>query len=145
MSDVKAQLELVRMHWENISTNVERSHDLYHEDAVLEFPQSGERFEGRAIFLDWRLRYPAEVAYRVRRVTARDGLVVVVCSVSYNGGPWVMGVQLLEFRGDRVARERIYVTEPWEAPEWRAPWRSETPADPPEAGGMDAFERAGEE
>ena len=145
MSDVKARLELVRMHWENISTNVERSHDLYHEDAVLEFPQSGERFERRATFLEWRLRYPAEVAYRVRRVTARDGLVVVECSVSYNGGPWVMGVQLLEFRGDRVARERIYVTEPWEAPEWRAPWRSETPADPPEAGGMDAFERAGEE
>jgi hypothetical protein len=145
MSDVKAQLELVRMHWENISTNVERSHDLYHEDAVLEFPQSGERFEGRAIFLDWRLRYPAEVAYRVRRVTVRDGLVVVECSVSYNGGPWVMGVQLLEFRGDRVARERIYVTEPWEAPEWRAPWRSEAPADPPEAGGIDAFERAGKE
>jgi hypothetical protein len=52
--------------------------------------------------------------------------------VSYNGGPWLFGVQLLEFRGDKVARERIYGGEGWEAPEWRAPWRSNTPADPPE-------------
>jgi hypothetical protein len=29
-----------------------------------------------------------------------------------------------EFRGDRIAHERIYVTEPWAAPDWRAPWRS---------------------
>jgi hypothetical protein len=27
-------------------------------------------------------------------------------------------------RGDNVARETIYVTEPWEAPEWRRPWRA---------------------
>jgi hypothetical protein len=32
---------------------------------------------------------------------------------------------ILEFRGDKVARETIYVTEPWDAPEWRAPWRAE--------------------
>ena len=44
----------------------------------------------------------------------------------------MQGLQLLEFRGDRVARERIYVMETWEAPEWRAPWRAATPADQPE-------------
>lgn len=53
-------------------------------------------------------------------------------AISYDGGPWQFGVQLLEFRDDKVARERIYVMEGWEAPEWRAPWRSDTPADPPE-------------
>jgi hypothetical protein len=72
------------------------------------------------------------VRYRVRRITARDDLVVVEVSVSYDGRPEMYGVQLLEFRGDRVARERIYVMDGWEAPEWRAPWRAETPADPPE-------------
>jgi len=44
---------------------------------------------------------------------------------------WMYGVQLLEFRGDKVARERIYVMEGWEAPAWRAQWRSAAPADPP--------------
>ena len=138
-------LERLQQHWEYLGVDADRAHEMYHEDAVLEFPQSGERFEGVANFLEWRRQYPADVQYRVRRVSAREGLVVVECSVSYNGGPWVLGVQVLEFRGDRVARERIYVTEGWEAAEWRAPWRSQTPADPPEAGGLDAFDRAGEE
>ena len=68
----------------------------------------------------------------MRRITTRDDLAVVELSISYNGGPSQYAVQLLEFRGDKIARERIYVTEGWEAPEWRAPWRSDTPADPPE-------------
>lgn len=53
-------------------------------------------------------------------------------SVSYEGGSEMYGVQLLEFRDDKVAHERIYVMDGWEAPEWRAPWRAEDPADPPE-------------
>ena len=52
-------------------------------------------------------------------------------AAAYDGGPWRYGVQLLDFRGDKVARERIYVMEGWEAPEWRAPWRANAPADPP--------------
>jgi hypothetical protein len=98
---------------------------------VLEFPQSGERFEGVTTFTEWRRQYPAEVQYRIRRITAREDVAVVELSISYNGGPWQYGVQLLEFRDDKVARERIYVMEGWEAPDWRARWRSKTPADPP--------------
>jgi hypothetical protein len=131
MADQAQVLERVRDHWEHIA-DPDRAHELYHPDAVLEFPQSGERFEGMARFKEWRSRYPAEVAYRIRRMTVRDDLAVVECSISYDGGPWMQGVQLLDFEGDRVIRERIYVMEPWEAPEWRAPWRSDTPADPPD-------------
>ena len=40
-------------------------HDLYHDDAILEFPQSGERFEGLANFREWRDQYPAEVTARL--------------------------------------------------------------------------------
>jgi hypothetical protein len=132
MPDRSARLEVVRRYWEYAGADVDRADEIYHDDAVLEFPQSGERFEGVAGFTEWRRQYPAEVRYRVRRITARDDLVVVEVSVSYDGRPEMYGVQLLEFRGDRVARERIYVMDSWEAPEWRAPWRAETPADPPE-------------
>ena len=46
-------------------------------------------------------------------------------------------VSLMEFRGDQVAHERIYIMEGWDAAEWRAPWRAEQPADapPPPVGG----------
>jgi SnoaL-like protein len=132
MADQSVVLDKVRRYFEYAGADVDRAHEIYHDDAVLEFPQSGERFEGVANFTEWRRRYPAEVRFRVRRITAREDLAVVEVDVSYNGGPWYYGVQLLEFRGDKVARERIYGGEAWEAPEWRAPWRSDTPADPPE-------------
>jgi SnoaL-like domain len=112
--------------------DTDRAHEIYHDDAVLEFPQSGERFEGVANFREWRRRYPADLRFRIRRITARDDLAVVVCSIRYNGGPWQYGVQLLEFRDDTVAHERIHVMDGWPAPEWQAPWRADTPADPPE-------------
>jgi hypothetical protein len=131
LADQSARLEVVRRYWEYPGADVDRAGEIYHDDAVLEFPQSGERFEGAAGFTEWRSRYPVEVGFRVRRTTLRDDLAVVEVSASYDGGPEMLGVQLLEFRGDKVARERIYVMEGWEAPEWRAPWRAETPADPP--------------
>ena len=44
------------------------AHDVYQQDAVLEFPQSGERFEGVPNFKEWRRRYPADVDLVIRRV-----------------------------------------------------------------------------
>jgi ketosteroid isomerase-like protein len=131
MTDRSILLEQVQRHWQaQREMDLDGAHAIYHDDAVLEFPQSGERFEGVANFKEWRSQYPADVSYRIRRMTTGEDSAAVEVSVSYNGGPWQYGVQLLEFRGDRVARERIYVTEAWDAPEWRAPWRSTTPADP---------------
>ena len=131
MTDTSAMLEQVRQHWEYLAKDIDRSHAMYHEDAVLEFPQSGERFEGLATFKEWRAQYPATLRFRIRRMMAREDLVVVECSISYDDGPWQFGVQLLDVRDDKVIRERIYVMEGWDAPEWRAPWRADTPADPP--------------
>ena len=132
MVDQSVLLDKVQRYFEYAGADVDRAHEIYHDDAILEFPQSGERFEGVNSFTEWRGQYPAEVRYQIRRITARDDLVVVELSVAYDGGTSMFGVQLLEFREDKVARERIYVMEGWEAPEWRAQWRSKTPADAPD-------------
>jgi hypothetical protein len=42
--DQDAALAALRHHLDATDTDV--AHEIYHEDAVLEFPQSGERFEG---------------------------------------------------------------------------------------------------
>jgi ketosteroid isomerase-like protein len=134
MADESTVLEVVRRYFEYVGADVDRAEEIYDDDAVLEFPQSGERFEGRATFTEWRRQYPADmdkVRFELRRVTVRQDLAVVELRATYDGESWLQGVQLLEFRGDKVARERIYVAEAWDAPEWRAPWRSATPADPP--------------
>ena len=135
MADESTVLKTVSRYFEFVGADIEHAEEIYHDDAVLEFPQSGERFEGVATFTEWRRQYPADpaqVRFRIRRITARVDLAVVELSASYDGTTWMQGVQLLEFRGNKVARERIYVMDAWEAPEWRAPWRADTPADPPE-------------
>jgi hypothetical protein len=100
------------------------SHAMYHDDAVLEFPQSGERFVGVENLREWRSDYPASTKVEFREIRGRDDLWVAEISISYDEGAWNFGISILEFRGDKIARESIYVAEGWEAPEWRAQWRS---------------------
>jgi hypothetical protein len=129
--DEENLLRALRRHWEYEGKDYDISHEIYHDDAVLEFPQSGERFEGLENFKTWRKQYPAALKFHTRRITHRDDLVVAENLISYDGKPWMFSVNLLEFREDKVAHERIYIMDGWEAAEWRAPWRAEALADPP--------------
>ena len=131
MLDEKNLLLALRRHWEYEGKDYDISHEIYHDDAVLEFPQSGERFEGVESFKTWRKQYPANLKFHTRRITHREDLVVVENLISYDRKPWMYTVNLMEFRGNKVAHERIYIMDGWEAAEGRAPWRAETPADPP--------------
>lgn len=131
MLDDAALTEALEQHWAYSGVDEDRAHEIYHQDAVLEFPQSGERFEGVENFLPWRRSYPAKVAFHTRRITHRDDLVVVENLISYDGSPWKFTVNLLEFRGDRVARERAYIMDGWEPSELRSSWRSTVTADEP--------------
>jgi hypothetical protein len=112
----------------DISHDGDARHELYHEDAVLEFPQSGERFEGQANFREWRDQYPQGVEFRVIRIVGHGPMWVAEVAVTYEDGTSYLGVSVLEFDGRKVRRERIYAGEPWEAPEWRARWRAASEA-----------------
>jgi hypothetical protein len=124
-------LRALRRHWEFEGKDYDISHEIYHDDAVLEFPQSGERFEGLPNFKTWRSQYPAKLKFHTRRITHSGNLVVVENLISYNSAPWMQAVNLLQFRGPKVAHERIYIMDTWDAPDWRAPWRADQSADPP--------------
>jgi ketosteroid isomerase-like protein len=103
------------------------AHDIYADDAVLEMPQSGERFEGVPSFKAWRKDYPAAVDLEIRRVRGGGDVWTAEVAIRYDGGPWNYGVTILEFRGEKVARETIYYAEAFPAPEWRAAWRAAPP------------------
>jgi hypothetical protein len=80
-------------------------HGIYHEDAILEFPQSGQRLVGsRAI----REAFPAEAVITVNRIRHGGNLLVVEARATYNGGPPVSSVAILELRDGQVAHETIY-------------------------------------
>jgi hypothetical protein len=98
---------------------------IYRPDAVLEFPQSGERFDGVANFLPWRTAYPAtSVEIVPRRVRGRDGVWAAELGIRYDDGPWDFGIDILEFAGTSVTRETVYWAPAEEAPEWRTGWRA---------------------
>ncbi len=87
MLDEKNLLLALRRHWEYEGKDYDISHEIYHDDAVLEFPQSGERFEGVENFKTWRKQYPAVLKFHTRRITHRDDLVVAENLISYDGKP----------------------------------------------------------
>jgi hypothetical protein len=118
---IKAMLE---QHFEYSGSDPDHAHEMYTEDAVLEFPQSGERFVGVENMREWRSTYPARTSFEFREVRGRDGLWVTELSVRYDEGPESFGVAVHELRGDKIARETIYFAEAFEPPEWRAQWRA---------------------
>jgi hypothetical protein len=120
--DEAARRAAVVQHLRYDGIDFQRSHAMYHEDAILEFPQSGERFFGASCFREWRERYPSTVAKRIRRISGGGEQWVTEVMLSYDGGPWVLGLSIDQFRGDRIARQIIYVMTPFAAPAWRAPW-----------------------
>ena len=71
MSDEAILEALTRWQWSGIDED--KAHEIYHEDSVLEFPQSGERFVGVVNFLTWRKKYPAHLDFRIRRITHQGG------------------------------------------------------------------------
>jgi hypothetical protein len=56
--------------------NEAKAAEYYHDDAVLEFPQSGERFEGKASFSAWRQQYPARLEFEPRELRGGGDLWV---------------------------------------------------------------------
>jgi hypothetical protein len=115
---------MLERHFEQSRSDPDRAHQIYAEDAVLEFPQSGERFVGVENFREWRSNYPASTTFEIHEVRGRDDLWVVELTVTYDEGPRNFGVSIHELHGNKIMRETIYVAEGWEPPEWRAQWRS---------------------
>lgn len=113
---------LLARHWEFAGSDQNIAHEIYHDDAILEFPQSGERFIGKKKFQAFREKYPAKLDFRIRRITGFGHLWVAENLISYDGGPWMFTVNILQFRGNKVEKEYLYVMDGFEAPDWRVPY-----------------------
>lgn len=61
-------MQALRRHWEYSGKDADVAHEINHDDAVLEFPQSGERFEGVENFREWRRQYPPMARPNVPRI-----------------------------------------------------------------------------
>jgi ketosteroid isomerase-like protein len=94
---------------------------LYHEDAVAEYPQSGERILGRANLRALRENYPATLSFTINRIEGSGDLWVTQYVIDYDGMPSFV-VSIMHFQGDHVDRETLYFADPFEPPAWRSQW-----------------------
>jgi hypothetical protein len=85
-------------------------HDIYREDAVLDYPQSGERIRGRANIRESRFVQPNKKRFTVRRIIGSGDLWITEFTLSYDGVP-SYAVSIMEFEGGLVARETQYFAD----------------------------------
>jgi ketosteroid isomerase-like protein len=109
-------------HWAASDANdFETEHLIYLEDAVLDYPQSGERTRGRRNIQGQRASQPNKKRFTVRRIIGSGDLWVTELILTYDGKPSDT-VSIMEFKGDKVARETQYFADPFPAPAFRAQW-----------------------
>ncbi|HEX3476222.1 MAG TPA: nuclear transport factor 2 family protein [Kofleriaceae bacterium] len=94
-------------------------HDLYQDDAALEYPQSGERIRGRPNIQAARALHPAKRHFRIDRILGGGDLWVTEYVITYDGKP-LNTVSIMEFHEGKVTRETQYFAEPFEPPAYRA-------------------------
>ena len=118
-AQIRAALD---QHWAASDANdFETEHLIYHEDAVLDYPQSGERTRGRRNIQGQRAGQPSNKRFSVRRIIGSGELWITEFTLTYDGKPSYT-VSIMEFRGDKVARETQYFADPFVAPAFRAKW-----------------------
>jgi hypothetical protein len=117
--DVRAAL---RRHWAaSDADDFDAEHEIYREDAVLEYPQSGERIRGRHNIQASRTAQPNSKRFTVRRMVGAGDLWVTELVMTYDNQPFHV-VSIMEFDGAVVVRETQYFSDPFEPGPSRAQW-----------------------
>jgi SnoaL-like domain len=110
----------IEQHWKaSEDGDADTEHAIYADDAILDYPQSGERFRGRPKIQAQRGGHPAERHFTVVRIRGCGDLWVSEVVITYDGAP-TDAVSIMEFTGDLVAHETQYFADPFQAPAWRA-------------------------
>jgi hypothetical protein len=126
MGDQEIRAALDR-HWAASDANaLEEEHQIYWEDAVLEYPQSGECIRGRWKIQSSRGAQPNRKRFTVRRIIGAGDLWVTEYILSYDGRPSYT-ISIMEFLDGKVARETQYFGDPFRPGPSRAQWVEQMP------------------
>jgi hypothetical protein len=110
----------IQEHWDASERgDIEIEHAIYAEDAILDYPQSGERFRGRARIQAQRGGHAAERHFSVRRIQGAGELWVSECVITYDGAP-TFSISVMEFADGHVTHETQYFADPFPAAPDRA-------------------------
>jgi SnoaL-like domain len=121
MDDDEVRAALQR-HWAASDVNdFAAEHEIYRADAVLDYPQSGERIRGRANIQASREAQPNAKRFTVRRMLGGGDLWISELVLTYDAQPFYT-VSIMEFEGGEVVHETQYFGDPFEPGPSRAQW-----------------------
>ena len=115
--------DALNAHWHASAIgDADAEHDIYADDAICEYPQSGERIIGRVNLQALRSHHPGKPSgFNVRRILGKGDLWITEYIITYQGRP-TFTVSIMEFRDGKVIHETQYFADPFEAPDWRSQW-----------------------
>src|SRR5271163_1618899 len=117
--DIRAALD---RHWAASDANdFAAEHQIYREDAVLEYPQSGERIRTRDSIQAARAAQPNTKRFTVRRIQGGGDLWISELVLTYDADPYYV-VSIMEFEAGQVVRETQYFGDPFKTGPSRAQW-----------------------
>ena len=106
--DDRAKLAALQRHWDaSDASDFEVEHEIYRKDAVLDYPQSGERIHGRRNIRESRFLQPNQKRFTVRRILGGGDLWITEFILTYDGTP-SYAVSIMEFHEGLVAHETQY-------------------------------------
>jgi hypothetical protein len=119
MDDQTVRAALQR-HWDaSDASDFEAEHKIYHEDAMLDYPQSGERIRGRRNIQESRRVQPNRKRFAVRRIIGGGALWVTEFVLTYDDTPSYV-VSIMEFREGLVVHETQYFADRFDPGSTRA-------------------------
>ena len=117
--DIRAALE---RHWAaSDASDFETEHEIYCDDVLLDYPQSGERIRGRRHIQFSRAAQPNKKRFDVKRILGKGDLWITEYVLTYDGQPSYV-VSIMEFHGGQVAHETQYFGDPFKPGASRAQW-----------------------
>jgi hypothetical protein len=116
-------LEALNKHWQaSAAGDPDTEHDIYADDVICDYPQSGERILGRNNLQVLRSHHPGKPSgFNVRRMLGNGDLWITEYTINYQGQS-AYTVSIMEFSNGKVAHETQYFADPFDAPAWRSQW-----------------------
>ena len=120
--------EALDSHWRaSAAGDVDAEHDIYDDDVVCDYPQSGERILGRGNLQALRSHHPGKPSgFKVKRIVGNEDLWITEYTIVYQERS-AFTVSIMEFRDGKVVHETQYFADAFEAPAWRSQWVQSMP------------------
>jgi hypothetical protein len=110
-------------HWDaSAAEDLNAEHEIYADDAICDYPQSGERILGRRNLQALRSHHPGKPSgFKIKRILGNGNLWITEYAIAYQERS-AYTVSIMEFRNGKVIHETQYFADPFEAPAWRKQW-----------------------